>query len=135
MLPAGKITEDTIETLSGLLEKGDTIIDGGNTFYKDDIRRSKSLIEKGIDYVDVGTSGGVWGLERGFCMMIGGPDAVVAAARSDLRRAGARRIGDIVRTVGREGDRDRCRRRAISTPAPRARGISSRWSTTASNMA
>jgi 6-phosphogluconate dehydrogenase len=72
MLPAGAPTEETIKTLSELAEPGDIIIDGGNSFYKDDIRRAKMLKEKGIDYVDVGTSGGVWGLERGYCMMIGG---------------------------------------------------------------
>jgi 6-phosphogluconate dehydrogenase len=77
MLPAGKITEDTIDKLAGLLERGDIIIDGGNSFYKDDIRRAASLREKGITYVDVGTSGGVWGLERGFCMMIGGTKEAV----------------------------------------------------------
>ncbi len=72
MLPAGNPTESTIETLSGLCQAGDIIIDGGNTFYKDDIRRAKKLAEKGLKYIDVGTSGGVWGLERGYCMMIGG---------------------------------------------------------------
>ena len=72
MLPAGAITEATIATLTGLLEAGDTIIDGGNAYYRDDIRRSEALAEKGIRYLDVGTSGGVWGLERGYCMMIGG---------------------------------------------------------------
>ncbi len=77
MLPAGKITEEAIETLSRLLEAGDTVIDGGNTFYKDDIRRAKSLRGKDIGYVDVGTSGGVWGLQRGYCMMIGGPAETV----------------------------------------------------------
>ena len=73
MLPAGEITEATISELSGVLERGDILIDGGNTFYKDDIRRAKELSQKGIRYIDVGTSGGVWGLERGYCMMIGGP--------------------------------------------------------------
>ena len=58
--------------MAGLLEAGDVIIDGGNTFWKDDVRRARELAAKGIDYVDVGTSGGVWGLERGYCMMIGG---------------------------------------------------------------
>jgi 6-phosphogluconate dehydrogenase len=77
MLPNGKPTESTIDALSLLLEKGDTIIDGGNTFYKDDVRRAKTLAEKGIHYVDVGTSGGVWGAERGYCMMIGGEKDVV----------------------------------------------------------
>ncbi|RMR10890.1 6-phosphogluconate dehydrogenase-like protein, partial [Pseudomonas syringae pv. primulae] len=77
MLPAGAPTEDTIQTLSQLLEADDVIIDGGNTFYKDDIRRAQELSEKGLHYVDVGTSGGVWGLERGYCMMIGGDVAAV----------------------------------------------------------
>jgi 6-phosphogluconate dehydrogenase len=77
MLPAGKITEDAIAQLGGLLSSGDTVIDGGNTFYKDDIRRAKALKEKNITYVDCGTSGGVWGLDRGYCMMIGGDKAAV----------------------------------------------------------
>ena len=77
MLPAGEATEAMISTLAGCLTPGDTIIDGGNTFWKDDIRRAKSLKQKGIHYVDVGTSGGVWGLERGYCMMIGGDKAVI----------------------------------------------------------
>ena len=77
MLPAGKITEDTIDALAKLFEPGDIIIDGGNTFWQDDIRRAKALRERGVHYVDVGTSGGVWGLERGYCMMIGGDKAVV----------------------------------------------------------
>jgi 6-phosphogluconate dehydrogenase len=77
MLPAGKITEETIEELGGLLQKGDCVIDGGNTYFKDDIRRAHALAEKGIGYLDVGTSGGVWGLERGYCMMIGGDTAQV----------------------------------------------------------
>jgi len=72
MLPAGEITENAIAELGKLLEKDDIVIDGGNTFYKDDIRRAAELKTRGIRYVDVGTSGGVWGLERGFCMMIGG---------------------------------------------------------------
>ena len=77
MLPAGKITEETITALGGLLQKGDCVIDGGNTYFKDDIRRAHALAEKGIGYLDVGTSGGVWGLERGYCMMIGGDTAQV----------------------------------------------------------
>src|SRR5258708_144067 len=72
MLPAGAITDATVNELSGLLAPGDCIIDVGNSFYQDDIRRANSLRPKGIFYVDVGTSGGVWGLERGYCMMIGG---------------------------------------------------------------
>ncbi len=73
MLPAGKVTEEMVEQLGGLLERDDIIIDGGNSFYKDDIRRAKKLAAKAIRYVDCGTSGGVWGIERGYCMMIGGP--------------------------------------------------------------
>jgi 6-phosphogluconate dehydrogenase len=73
MLPAGRITEETVEHLGRLLEPDDIVIDGGNSYYKDDIRRAKKLSEKRIRYVDCGTSGGVWGLERGYCMMIGGP--------------------------------------------------------------
>jgi 6-phosphogluconate dehydrogenase len=72
MLPAGQITEGTINELAGLLQKGDTVIDGGNTFFKDDVRRAGALAKSGITYLDVGTSGGVWGLERGYCLMIGG---------------------------------------------------------------
>ncbi len=78
MLPAGAPTDDTVTALADLLQAGDTIIDGGNTFYRDDIRRARALKAKGIDYVDVGTSGGVWGLERGFCMMVGGDPQALA---------------------------------------------------------
>ena len=102
MLPAGEITEHTIDELSGLLEAGDTIIDSGNTFYKDDIRRAKALREKQIDYVDVGTSGGVWGLERGYCMMIGGPEQVVTRL-DPIFKTLAPGIGDIPRTSERKG--------------------------------
>jgi len=77
MLPAGGPTEETVTQLTAIAEPGDIIIDGGNSFYKDDIRRAKALREKQIHYVDVGTSGGVWGLERGYCMMIGGPTEII----------------------------------------------------------
>ena len=77
MLPAGEITEAAVKQLSELLERGDVIIDGGNAFYKDDIRRARELKAKGIHYVDCGTSGGVWGLERGYCLMIGGDKEIV----------------------------------------------------------
>ncbi|WP_428377702.1 phosphogluconate dehydrogenase (NAD(+)-dependent, decarboxylating) [Lichenicoccus sp.] len=100
MLPAGKITEDTIDTLSGLLASGDIIIDGGNSFYKDDIRRAKALREKGIHYVDVGTSGGVWGLERGYCMMIGGAKKAVELI-DPILSALAPGLGEVERTAGR----------------------------------
>ena len=101
MLPAGKITEDTIFDLADHIEKGDTIIDGGNTMYKDDIRRAKTLSERGIHYVDVGTSGGVWGLERGYCMMIGGDKEAVDRI-DPILKALAPGIGNIDRTKGRE---------------------------------
>src|ERR1700743_3217837 len=77
MVPAGKITEETGQGLEGVLESGDAIVDGGNSYYRDDMRRAKRAAEKGIDYVDCGTSGGVFGLERGYCLMIGGPDGAV----------------------------------------------------------
>ncbi len=102
MLPHGKITEDTIDTLSGLLASGDIIIDGGNTYYKDDIRRAKTLAAKGLRYLDVGTSGGVWGLERGYCMMIGGDTGAVNHL-DPIFAALAPGIGTIPRTPGREG--------------------------------
>ena len=101
MLPSGKITEDTVSELATLLEPGDTIIDGGNTFYKDDIRRAARLRDKHIDYIDVGTSGGVWGLERGYCMMIGGPAEVVSRL-DPIFKTLAPGIGDIPRTTERK---------------------------------
>ena len=102
MLPAGKITESTIETLSKLMQEGDVIIDGGNTFWQDDVRRGKALKQRGIHYVDVGTSGGIWGIERGYCMMIGGDKAVVDRL-DPIFKTLAPGIGDIPRTPGREG--------------------------------
>jgi 6-phosphogluconate dehydrogenase len=102
MLPAGAATEDTVRELSGLLEAGDTIIDGGNSFYKDDIRRAKFLREKRIHYVDVGTSGGVWGLDRGYCMMIGGEKPVVDRL-DPIFSALAPGKGDIPETPDRQG--------------------------------
>lgn len=101
MLPAGGPTESTINELAGLLAPGDVIIDGGNSFYKDDIRRAASLRETGIVYIDVGTSGGVWGLERGYCMMIGGEKAAVDRL-DPIFAALAPGLGDIPRTPGRE---------------------------------
>jgi len=102
MLPAGEITENTISQLAEHMEPGDTIIDGGNTFYKDDIRRAASLREKGIGYIDVGTSGGVWGLERGYCMMIGGPAEIVERL-DPIFAALAPGMGDVERTHERKG--------------------------------
>jgi 6-phosphogluconate dehydrogenase len=101
MLPAGRITEETIEQLSGLLEPNDIIIDGGNSFYKDDIRRAKKLAEKRIRYVDCGTSGGIWGIARGYCMMIGGPKEAVDHL-DPIFAALAPGLGDIPRTPGRK---------------------------------
>jgi 6-phosphogluconate dehydrogenase len=104
MLPAGEPTAATVHELSDLLKAGDIIIDGGNSFYKDDIHRAQALAEKGIRYVDCGTSGGVWGIERGYCMMIGGPkDAVdhldpifgaLAPGMGDIARTPDRKSGD-----------------------------------------
>jgi 6-phosphogluconate dehydrogenase len=102
MLPHGKITEDTIDALSGMLGKGDIIIDGGNTYYKDDVRRGQTLAAKGIRYLDVGTSGGVWGLERGYCLMIGG-DTDAVTHLDPIFKALAPGLGSIERTSGREG--------------------------------
>ncbi len=87
MVPAGDPTEQTVTALADVLQKGDTIIDGGNTHYKDDVRRAQMLAARGIDYVDVGTSGGVWGADRGYCLMVGGP------------REAAQRLTPIFRTL------------------------------------
>jgi 6-phosphogluconate dehydrogenase len=101
MVPAGDPTEKTVEQLAQVLEAGDTIIDGGNSYFKDDVRRSKALGPKGIHYVDVGTSGGVWGLERGYCMMIGGPKE--AFDRLDpIFKTLAPGVGDIPKTPERK---------------------------------
>src|SRR5271156_3384885 len=98
MVPAA-VVDQSISSLVPLLEAGDTIIDGGNSSYIDDIRRAKELSEKGIHYVDVGTSGGVWGLERGYCMMIGGEGEVVKSLDPIFRQL-APGVGDIPRTPG-----------------------------------
>ncbi|MCF8995983.1 NADP-dependent phosphogluconate dehydrogenase, partial [Pseudomonas carnis] len=105
MLPAGAPTEDTINALSELLEDGDVIIDGGNTNYKDDVRRGKALAEKGLHYVDVGTSGGVWGLERGYCMMIGG-DTETVNRLDPIFKSLAPGLGNIPRTKDRSASAD-----------------------------
>jgi 6-phosphogluconate dehydrogenase len=100
MIPAAAV-DATIADLLPLLESGDILIDGGNSYYVDDIRRAKELAPKGIHYVDVGTSGGVWGLERGYCMMIGGETGVVDRL-DPLFRTLAPGRGDVPRTPGRE---------------------------------
>jgi 6-phosphogluconate dehydrogenase len=102
MVPAGGPTESTVQELAGALEAGDTIIDGGNSFFKDDVRRSKEVGKKGIHYVDAGTSGGVWGVERGYCLMVGGPKEAVSRVEPVLKTLAPGK-GDIPPTPGRDG--------------------------------
>jgi len=102
MIPAG-ITGAVVDEVAAVLEPGDIIIDGGNSNYRDDVRRAARLKERGISYVDVGTSGGVFGLERGYCLMVGGPDEAVATIQPILKTISPGR-GDIPRTPGRVGD-------------------------------
>jgi 6-phosphogluconate dehydrogenase len=101
MLPAGAITEKVLAQVAAEMIAGDILIDGGNSFYKDDIRRARTLREKGIRYVDVGTSGGVWGLERGYCLMIGG-DGETVTHLDPIFACLAPGLGKIERTPGRE---------------------------------
>jgi 6-phosphogluconate dehydrogenase len=101
MVPSGAATESTVQELARRFEAGDTIIDGGNSYYKDDVRRAKELAGQGIHYVDVGTSGGIWGLERGYCLMIGGPDAAVSRLDPIFKTLAPGR-GDVPRTPGRD---------------------------------
>ncbi len=125
MLPSGHITEAAIHTLATLMQSDDVVIDGGNSFWQDDVRRGKALKERGIHYLDVGTSGGVWGLDRGYCMMIGGDKPVVD------------RLDPIFATLAPGAGDDSARhpdaraairawKMAISMPAPSDQGISSR---------
>lgn len=101
MLPAGEITDKTVMGLSLLLSEGDIVIDGGNTYYKDDIRRSQILTKKGINYVDVGTSGGVWGEEKGYCLMIGAQESIFQSL-VPLFKSLAPGIGNIPATLNGE---------------------------------
>ncbi len=101
MVPAGTATEQTVQDLAKHMQPGDAIIDGGNSYFKDDVRRARDLKSKGIHYIDVGTSGGVWGLERGYCMMIGGPKEAVQRLDPIFKTLAPGR-GDIPRTPGRE---------------------------------
>ncbi|HVS81283.1 MAG TPA: decarboxylating 6-phosphogluconate dehydrogenase [Pyrinomonadaceae bacterium] len=101
MVPAGNATEKTVNDLAAKMEAGDIIIDGGNSYFKDDARRSIALRERQINYVDVGTSGGVWGLERGYCMMIGGPEETVRHLDPIFKTLAPGR-GEMTRTPGRE---------------------------------
>jgi 6-phosphogluconate dehydrogenase len=114
MLPAGAVTDAAVDQLSGLLDRGDIVIDGGNSFYKDDIRRAEMLAEKGVQYVDCGTSGGVWGIDRGYCMMIGGPKAAVERL-DPIFSALAPGEGDIARTPGRKDGFSRSERGYLHT--------------------
>jgi 6-phosphogluconate dehydrogenase len=100
MVPSGDATEGTVNDLSSRMAKGDTIIDGGNSYFKDDVRRAAALRPKGITYVDVGTSGGVWGIDRGYCLMIGG-DKEVVTRLDPIFKTLAPGIGDVDRTPGR----------------------------------
>jgi 6-phosphogluconate dehydrogenase len=106
MLPAGAVTDETIDEIISFAKPGDIVIDGGNSFYKDDIRRAKALRQKSLEYVDVGTSGGVWGLERGYCMMIGGDEDVVKRL-DPIFKTMAPGLGGIARTKGRDVADDR----------------------------
>ncbi|HTR25016.1 MAG TPA: decarboxylating 6-phosphogluconate dehydrogenase [Terriglobales bacterium] len=101
MVPSGDATEKTVQTLLARMDKGDTIIDGGNSFFKDDVRRSEMCAAKSVHYVDVGTSGGVWGIDRGYCMMIGGPKEAVQRLDPIFKTLAPGR-GDIPRTPGFE---------------------------------
>jgi 6-phosphogluconate dehydrogenase len=103
MVPAGEITEKTVEEVGAALESGDAIIDGGNSYYRDDIRRAAKLAERGVDYVDCGTSGGVFGLDRGYCLMIGGPDRAVERL-DPIFASLAPGVDSAERTPGRSGD-------------------------------
>jgi 6-phosphogluconate dehydrogenase len=111
MVPAGEITGKTIEVLASHMSPGDTVIDGGNSYYRDDIRRAAGLNDKGIHLVDCGTSGGVWGIERGYCLMIGGEAAVVERLQPIFATV-APGMGSVPRTAGRTG-----------TPAPSEYGF------------
>jgi 6-phosphogluconate dehydrogenase len=103
MVPAGEITEQTVKDVAAVLESGDAIVDGGNSYYRDDIRRAGEVGEQGIDYIDCGTSGGVFGLERGFCLMIGGPDGAVQRLDSIFASL-APGVESAERTPGRSGE-------------------------------
>lgn len=102
MVPAGDPTDEAIGELADRLERGDIIVDGGNSYFKDDLRRADALAGRGIRYVDAGVSGGVWGLERGYCLMVGGPDEAVGRLEPIFKTLAPGR-GDIERTPGREG--------------------------------
>lgn len=114
MVPAGQPTEDTVVALAAVLQAGDVILDGGNSFFKDDVRRAQELSARGIEYVDVGTSGGVWGAERGYCMMIGGKAEVVNRL-DPIFATLAPGAGSIAQTPHREGRDGRVERGYMHT--------------------
>ena len=132
MVPAG-VVDSTLATLVPLLDADDVVIDGGNSYYRDDLTRSAALKEKGIHYLDVGTSGGVWGLERGYCLMIGGNSDAVARL-DPIFKTIAPGLGTVEPTPGRCPLIPR-RRRGTCTAGRPAPGTSSRWCTTASSTA
>jgi 6-phosphogluconate dehydrogenase len=103
MVPSGEITEQTVDDVAAVLEPGDAIVDGGNSYYRDDIRRAEKLRERQIDFVDCGTSGGVFGLERGYCLMIGGPEGAVERL-DPIFASLAPGVDSAERTPGRDGD-------------------------------
>jgi 6-phosphogluconate dehydrogenase len=103
MVPAGEITEKTVKNVAAVLEKGDAIIDGGNSYYRDDMRRAAEVGEQGVEYIDCGTSGGVFGLERGYCLMVGGPDDAVGRL-DPIWSTVAPGVEAAERTPGRDGD-------------------------------
>ena len=119
MVPAGAPTEDTVAALLSIAEAGDVVIDGGNTFFKDDVRRSRECAKRGIHYIDVGTSGGVWGLERGYCLTIGGDTAIVEML-DPIFDTLAPGTGTIARTPGRDGADARAERGYIHAGPPGA---------------
>ena len=133
MLPAA-VVDGTLKELAPRLQKDDIVIDGGNSYYIDDIRRAKELEPAGIHYVDVGTSGGVWGLERGYCMMIGGPEDGGAAPGPDFQDAW-RRAAATCRAPPGAKRRRAPPKMATCTAGRSAAGTSSRWCTTASSTA
>ncbi len=102
MLPAGEPTERTVAALGEALSAGDTVVDGGNSYFKDDVRRARMLAERGVHFLDVGTSGGIWGVERGYCLMVGGPPEAVARLEPALQTL-APGSGKLERTPGRKG--------------------------------
>ena len=114
MVPAGPATEQTVITLSKFMSGGDVIIDGGNSYYKDDVRRAALLAEKGIHYMDAGTSGGIWGADRGYCLMIGGEDSSFAQMEPIFKSL-APGLGDIARTPGRDTQMTKAEEHAEAT--------------------